>query len=359
MPSAPAMLRSELQRRVEHAALDLAQHRDADAGQARQLSPASAPARAAGGGSPRRAGAARARGRGPRRSPPRPGRPPRDRHRRRKARSFRQHRTAMLASRDTWPTSWSRVRPAASAARSSTPWWRAATACVALDRVASRPRRRARATWSTRPTPTPWRRRSPTRPRTAGPCATSSRSPAARCPARRPCADPAELPLDVFRASLEHNLVTRLDHAAGRAAAPAAQHGRPLDRADDVDRRARELRAAGLRGGEGGADRHSSTRSRRALGGRRHPHQRGRARRRADAAQRARVGARARLVRPAARGRPARPARHARRRRARVLALIELQHMTGQTLVVDGGQTLSRPAGDAREAAPAPQEEDR
>ncbi len=33
--------------------------------------------------------------------------------------------------------------------------------------------------------------------------------------------------------------------------------------------------------------------------------------------------------------------------------------MTGQTLVVDGGQTLSRPAGDAREAAPAPQEEDR
>jgi NAD(P)-dependent dehydrogenase (short-subunit alcohol dehydrogenase family) len=33
--------------------------------------------------------------------------------------------------------------------------------------------------------------------------------------------------------------------------------------------------------------------------------------------------------------------------------------MTGQTLVVDGGQTLSRPAGDAREAAQAPQEEDR
>ena len=41
------------------------------------------------------------------------------------------------------------------------------------------------------------------------------------------------------------------------------------------------------------------------------------------------------------------------------VALIELEHMTGQTLVVDGGQTLGRPAGDAREAAPAPQEEDR
>ena len=44
-------------------------------------------------------------------------------------------------------------------------------------------------------------------------------------PGEKTCTDPAELPLDAFRASLEHNLVTRVDHAAGRAAAPAAQHG--------------------------------------------------------------------------------------------------------------------------------------
>ena len=67
------------------------------------------------------------------------------------------------------------------------------------------------------------------------------------------------------------------------------------------------------------------------LGADGHPHQRGRARRRADAAQRARVGARARLVRPAARGAPARPARRRpRTSRAAYLALIDLRHVTGQ-----------------------------
>jgi meso-butanediol dehydrogenase / (S,S)-butanediol dehydrogenase / diacetyl reductase len=33
------------------------------------------------------------------------------------------------------------------------------------------------------------------------------------------------------------------------------------------------------------------------------------------------------------------------------LALIDMQHVTGQTLIVDGGQTIARPGGAAREAA--------
>ena len=160
------------------------------------------------------------------------------------------------------------------------------------------------------------------------------------------------------RASLELNLVTAWITRAGRPAASATQRRRPLDRADDVDRRARELRPAGLRGGEGRADRHV-TRSPRALPARASASTRSppaTSRRRATCANggtcRAGTTACATASRWGGWGR--RTTLH-----GAFVALIELQHMTGQTLVVDGGQTLSRPAGDAREAARAPQEEDR
>ena len=131
-------------------------------------------------------------------------------------------------------------------------------------------------------------------------------------PDEKACVDPGRAPArgvpPLAGAEPDHGL----DHAARRAAAPAAQAtgDRSITLTSSTDALA-ALRPAGLRGGEGGPARPGAL-----AGGharrRRHPHQRGRARRRADPAQRARVGARARLVRPAARGVGARPARHAR-----------------------------------------------
>ena len=198
----------------------------------------------------------------------------------------------MLASRGTWGTSWSRARPAASAAPSSTPCWRAATGCsrsIGSPAVAATC---ASSSW-TRATPTRSTRRSPRAAADGYELRHVVAIAGAALPDEKACTDPAELPLDdvprVAGAQPRH----RVDHAAGGAAAPAPPHGRPLDRADHLDRRTRQLRAARVRRGEGRADR-PRARARGEPRRRGHPHQRGGARRRADAAQRARVGARAR-----------------------------------------------------------------
>ncbi len=244
-----------LQRRVAHAALHLAEHRHADVGQARRAAPASVPARGAGAGSPRRAGAAPGPGRGPSPARRRPGR----RAGRRSPSSGTTLITAapnsMLASRGTWGTSWSPARPAASAAPSSTPCWRAATGCSRSTAVAGgRGDVRELVVDAGDPDAVEAAlaegggRRLRAAPR-------RRRSPARALPAEKACTDPAELPLDVFRASLELNLVTAW--ITLQAALPHLRRsdGRPLDRADDVDRRARQLRAARVRRGEGRADR--------------------------------------------------------------------------------------------------------
>ena len=212
-------------------------------------------------------------------------------------------------------------------------------------------RRRPRLHASTSSTRPPSRRRWPTPRRPACDCATWWRSPAARCRTRRPASIRPRCRSTCSARSLEQNL-PRPGSRPRRAAAPARRRGRPLDHAHLVHRRARRVRPAGVRGREGGPARPGAIAGRHARR-RRDPHQRGRARRRADAAQRARVGARARLVRPAA----------ARRRcstgsatpediAATYLALIDLQHVTGQTIVVDGGQTIAAAATPAPEPSP-------
>ena len=254
-----------------------------------------------------------------------------------------------LAVRDRGPRHRCGRRPRRRARRRRC--WRAATRWSALDRAAiGRARRGCAATRSTCSTTAPWRRRWPTRRRPAWRLRHVVAIAGGALPDEKACVDPAELPLEVFRRSLEQNLTTAW--IALHAALPhlRAGDGRPLDHADVVDRRARRATACRptrprRRGCSAWCDSLAAT-----LGADGHPHQRGRARRRADPAQRARVGARARLVRPAARGVRARPARHARRTwRRRILALIDLQHVTGQTIVVDGGQTIAaRPATRAR-----------
>ena len=108
----------------------------------------------------------------------------------------------------------------------------------------------------------------------------------AALPEEKTGADVADLPLEVFRASLELNLVTAW--ITLRAALPHLRRadGDRSDHAHDVHGCPGELRPARLRGGQGRPDR-SRALARGTARRRRHPHQRRRARRRADAAQRA------------------------------------------------------------------------
>ena len=244
-----------VERRVEQPALDLAQHRDADAGALRHGREREARARGAAGGSLRRAGGARARAKSdPRIHPLRRALPDAvaDRTPFQPLHNARYHRsgaaavTAVLVTGAAGGLGGALVSALRRARRS---------------RRRDRPRaRRARttcgATRSIWPTRRPSRRRSPT-PRRRGlrDPATSSRSRAARCPRRRPAPIWPSSRSRCSGASLELNLVTAW--ITLRAALPHLRRadGRPLDHAHDVHRRARELRPAGLRGRQGGPDR--------------------------------------------------------------------------------------------------------
>ena len=208
-----------VQRRVEQAALHLAQHRHADGGRGWRAAPASGPARDAGGGSPRRAGAAELPAaaapdlvaRSPREQAPSSG-------------------TMLITAAPELDASIARhmgdvlVTGAAggSARRSSTPCWRAATGCSRS--IGSR---RSRATCASYVVDAGdpdavgrgARRRGGRRLRAAPRRGHRRRGAARREDLHRPGGAAARHVPRVAGAQPRH----RVDHAAGGAAAPAAQ----------------------------------------------------------------------------------------------------------------------------------------
>ena len=162
------------------------------------------------------------------------------------------HNARYHRSRDQRPRHGSRGR-----ARRAHWWTRSSRAATASSRSTAlrQAATTSSSTRSTSPTRTPWPRR-PRRRRRPGccNCGTWSRSAGGALPEEKTGADVAELPLEVFRASLELNLVTAWITRRGCLVPLRRAERGSLDHADDLDGRARELRTAGLRRGEGGPD---------------------------------------------------------------------------------------------------------